>query len=104
MMRKNHNQLMSEYDSKYKTLKGIEARIKARAEELTERFPDVSMGLSSNNSITTKDYLDDAMLYESTQNQTGGDFVTKMYLKVINTIEQHNQKQSGVTQGKLFQS
>lgn len=104
MNRKNHNQLMSEYDDKYKTLKGIEARIKARAQELTERFPEITMGLSSNKSITTKDYLQEAMLYESTQDETGGDFVIKMCLKVIKTIEQHNQKQSGVSQGKLFQS
>ena len=91
MARKTANDYQKEYTDKVSKLKGLEARIKARAIELCEEFPTAEINNVGN---SAKDFLD--------LNSLLGDLDTVVYIQIIRKIEEDNAKNFPHVQTTMF--
>lgn len=89
MSRKTANDYQREYVDKVSKLEGLEARIKARAEQLCKEHPDAPIGAKILNA-TGKDL------------KTLGEMSTESYIFIIKNIEDHNAKKAGIVQTTMF--
>ena len=87
MARKTHKDHKSDYSKALLKLSSIEARIHRRAEELCKLHPDTPIGWGA----TGKDIDRLPLVLE-----------TNDYLSIIKSIEDHNQKKSGIVQKSIY--
>jgi hypothetical protein len=87
MARKTHKDHKKEYSLALLKLSSVQARIHQRAEELCRLHPDVPIGWGA----TGKDIEKLPLSLE-----------TEDYLSIIKHIEDYNEQQSNIKQGKLF--
>jgi len=91
-MRKTSNDYRRELTQAQTTLESVEAHIKSRLMELTERFPDAIVEQRGDDKFkakcVTKSWLENLSM--------------DMMLNYISAIEEHNAKQEKVQQIKLY--
>lgn len=87
MARKTHKDWKKDYSTALLKLSSIQARIGMRAEEMCKQHPDAPIGWGA----TGKDLDRLPMVLE-----------TEDYLSIIKHIEDYNEQQSNIKQGKLF--
>lgn len=90
--RKTAKDYRKEYGDLIEKKIALEARIKKRAIELCKKFPDVKVS----NVFTTESF------YSSHYSNPDNFVSVDGYLNVIQKIEEHNQKQSGIVQTSLY--
>lgn len=105
-MRKTSKDYQKEYNEMLKKQKGLESRIKNRAKEMCERQPNVIVAYQADDNrtpIKSLDFFKELNQQEKDQFYTRGEYITKMYLYIIETIEQHNEKKGNIKQLKMFE-
>lgn len=102
--RETSTDLTNKHTDTMSKLKGLQSRIQERAKEMSHKQPDVLYGYNAQERtpITVKQWYDEFDLYIKTNINPDMEFATKVFLKIIKKIEEHNEKNSLYVQGKLF--
>lgn len=86
-------------------LNGLRSRIQQRAKELVDKQPDVLYGYNADNDrtpVTVKQWYDEIDMHIKATDRPDMEFTTEAFLKIIQKIEEHNEKNSPYIQGKMF--
>lgn len=97
-LRNKHTDAMSK-------LKGLQSRIQQRAKEMVQKQPNVIVGYKMDQERTphtVKEFYDEYQLYIDSQLSPDMEFATMAFLRIIEVVEKHNEKNSPHIQGKMF--
>lgn len=104
-MRKTFKDYNNEYNEMLKKQKGLEARIKERAKIMSNNHPNVTVAYKANDGrtpIKAPEYFKEIDKTEREHFYTQGEYVTRLYLYIIEVIEKHNEEQANIKQLKMF--
>lgn len=94
MTRKTAKDYLKEYRDNNEKQKALEARIKKRALELCKKYPDIDLELGHKKEKVRGIKSGEIHIYEN--------LYTETYIEIMQRIEEHNERQSKIKQGKLF--
>lgn len=106
-MRKTFKDYKKEYDDILIKQRGIESRIKDRARRMSNNHPDVIVAYFSTDDV--KIPIDAATYYEEIHRKENNysylkdQFAANQYLSIIKAIEDHNERQAGIKQLRMFE-
>lgn len=102
--RETSTDLRNKHTDAISKLKGLQSRIQQRAKEMSDKQPEIIYGYDAHERtpVTVKQWYDEFDLYIRANNNPDMQFATEVFLKIIQKIEKHNEKNSPYVQGKMF--